>query len=185
MTTRPIIFSTPMIQALLADRKTQTRRLGTSPLRNVEVGDLLWVREHWRTESDYYNDLAPSDMSGEEPIIYTADADWSDNHTVGRHRQGMHMPRWASRLTLKVTRVRHDRLQRITREDCRSEGHPRRAHQHPDPDVDLDAARDWFMDLWDDLHDKPGERWRDNPMVVALNFEVIRGNVDQVVKRND
>lgn len=45
MTDRPIIFSAPMVRALLDGRKTQTRRIATSPLRKAEVGDRLWVRE--------------------------------------------------------------------------------------------------------------------------------------------
>lgn len=50
----------------------------------------------WRTENRAYDDLAPSDMGGEETILFEADADWKLNKTVGRLRQGMHMPRWAS-----------------------------------------------------------------------------------------
>jgi hypothetical protein len=45
MTDRPILFSSPMIHALLAGTKTVTRRGADSP---DEAGDRLWVREAFR-----------------------------------------------------------------------------------------------------------------------------------------
>ncbi len=177
MTIRPIIFSTQMVQALLAGRKTQTRRLASSPLRRVEVGDLLYVREAYRQrEGGVIRDAAGGLEDAFDPeTVYSA-----TSPKGGPFKPSIHMPRWASRLTLEVTRVRYDRLQTISRTDCQAEGHPQHPEVSPDPEVHLDAAHDWFMDLWDTLHDKPGQRWADNPMIVALTFTVHRANVDQV-----
>ncbi|MBK8199189.1 MAG: hypothetical protein IPK75_12570 [Acidobacteria bacterium] len=177
MTVRPIIFSTPMVQALLAGRKTQTRRLASSPLRRVEVGDLLWVREAYRQrDGGVIRDAAGGFEDAFDPeTVYAA-----TSPKGGPFKPSIHMPRWASRLTLEVTRVRYDRLQAISREDCQAEGHPCRPEISDELTVHLDAAHDWFMDLWDTLHDKPGERWADDPQIVALTFKVHLANVDQV-----
>lgn len=141
MTDKPIIFSAPMITALLAGTKTQTRRLLKPPYGTLEwlgndqwrpictkifPGDRLWVRECWRTASAY-DDLSPSQMGGEEPIRYEADQAWQTwgwgrPHSTGRHRAARHMPRWASRLMLIVTDVRVQRLAEISEEDARAEG---------------------------------------------------------------
>ncbi len=192
MTIRPIIFSQDMVRALLDGRKTQTRRLATSPLRKCEPGDLLWVREHWRTESDYYNDLSPSELSGEENILYEADSDWSFNRSTGRPRRGMHMPRWASRLTLRVTRVKIEPLISISELSSEAEGvYPAATYGGKTeswlPTESMrerfyPSARSAFIALWNSLHHEQGERWEDGPAVVALTFEVIHGNVDQIAR---
>lgn len=151
MADRPILFSAPMVRALLAGTKTQTRRVLTAacdePPAYVEggmikaldpedgpyrwprthaVGDRLWVREAWRSEAAY-DDLSPSQMGGEEPIRYEADGahqTWGFPAMlkVGRLRPGMFMPRWASRLTQTVTDVRVERLQDISEADAIAEG---------------------------------------------------------------
>ena len=175
MTDRPILFSAPMVRALFTCTKTQTRRLYahgdhtlTMPLKpRHAVGDRLYVREHWRTESKAYDDLAPSDMGGEEPVIFAADADWSLNKTVGRPRQGMHMPRWASRLTLTVTDVSVQRLQDISEADAIAEGI---VSTHPILEYQL---------LWDSLNADRAP-WASNPWVTATSFTVERRNIDEV-----
>ena len=116
---KPIIFSTPMVRAILDSRKTQTRRVikpniiekGTNwfwnPNENVNLapykpGDILWVRETWakRIHSDnrYY---------------YKADNNLGAvfNRENNKWRPSIHMPRKAARLFLKVKDVRVERLQ--------------------------------------------------------------------------
>jgi hypothetical protein len=152
MADRPIIFSAPMVRALLSGRKTQTRRIlnvhlpdgidaifsegremwegcswtgerGTTiPVRYLR-GDRLYVRESWRCEARY-DDLAPRDIPSSAPIYYAADPDPRDSEPgcAGRYRHGRFMPRWASRLTLTVTEVRVQRLQEISEADAIAEG---------------------------------------------------------------
>lgn len=137
-----------MIAALLAGRKTQTRRLcrqaNDKCLAHVvqidvpnrpgwfgdeegEVlffsgyapGDRLWVREAWRTHRAY-DDLKPSEMGGEEAVWPELDRDNCDAH--GRYRHGRFMPRWASRLTLIVADVRVERLHDCSQDDAIGEG---------------------------------------------------------------
>jgi len=137
---RPIIFSAPMVRALLAGRKTQTRRvikpqpqcekpeLITRGIRFAK-GDRLWVRESFNPE---VYELDGGDMPTEGPkLLYRADGypynGWIDPDTDERHDEcpwtpATHMPRWASRLTLDVTDVRVERLQDITETDAEAEG---------------------------------------------------------------
>ena len=148
MTDRPIIFSAPMVQALLAGRKSMTRRVlkpqppewvtrmthegrcgwigsgdGHGTLMHVPyaVGDRLWCREvfayGWPVEG---NHQLP-ECNQEHAITYRADG----NRPFGSRRRWhspIHMPRWASRLTLTVTDVRVQRLQEISEADAVAEG---------------------------------------------------------------
>lgn len=142
-------------------------------------GDRLWVRETW--------DFRPAGEPGapnNAQIVY-----WADGGTESRtapadfnpviygregHRSPIHMPRWASRLTLEVTGVRVERLQDITPDDARAEGHPHvpGTERYPQ-EVHDDAARDWFMDLWDGLNAKRGHPWESNPWVWVVEFRKV------------
>jgi len=147
-------------------------------------GDRLWVREAWRTHVAY-EDLPPRDMGGEEPIRYEADGyleswGWPFMDAPGRLRQGMHMPRWASRLMLTVTDVRVQRVQEISEADARAEG----VDQAHEPD-----ERRWehyspygvsFRALWDGLNANRGYGWDTNPWICAISFDVHRCNIDEV-----
>ncbi len=220
MTDHPILFSADMTRALLAGTKTQTRRVlkpqpalsfivkcdepyywgdeegETSFKIKHEVGDRLWVRESWRTESDYYNDLKPSDMSGEETLLFNADGDWSDNKSAGRVRASMHMPRWASRITLDVTDVKIERLQDISESDAIAEGIEETTgivdiknygngpveisgtlyFSPHEPDELFDCPIEAYEHLWNSINGP--DAWVANPWVVATSFEVKRENID-------
>ncbi|MEW9304494.1 hypothetical protein [Labrys neptuniae] len=144
MTDRPILFSAPMIRALLAGTKTQTRRILKPPYGTWEylpsgewrpiytkvfTGDRLWAREAWRTERAF-DGIRPRDLPIFElpglPIFYEA-SDNGQASTWGnpwgeQRRPSMFMPRWASRLTLVMTGVRVERLLDISEEDAIAEG---------------------------------------------------------------
>lgn len=209
----PIIFSAPMVRALLDGRKTNTRRLPSirghrsisefqrsttdgydwtfrdaqkrwhdlthdDLMRRLkwQIGDRLWVREAFRGARGYEG-LPPAKW-GNKPVWYCADGDPDPRtwwHLSSRARPSIHMPRWASRLTLTVTDVRVQRLQDISEEDARAEG-------WPGPETDLGypiiEPRKWFAGLWDALHG-PGA-WDANQWVVAITFDVRKGNIDEV-----
>jgi hypothetical protein len=233
MSDKPIIFSAPMIRALLAGRKTQTRRVlkpqpsfsggtasGVCGTGHVSVaiypdrlggsgghfckspyafGDRLWVREAgalfhnavdctstydgtdrwvvagWQHAADgaivpaqLYQDHAP-------PL-----AEWIGDCSSEK-RSPIHMPRWASRLTLTVTDVRVQRLQDISEADAVAEGVdavsiaavPRQATW---------SRRSDFAQLWNSIHGP--DAWTANPWVCALTFTVHNCNIDQMGAAN-
>lgn len=172
MAERPIIFSAPMVRAILADRKTMTRRLATSPLRKCEPGDLLWVRETIATHG------------AAEPLIYAK----GDGHPWGspiyratftggllpecegftKWRPSIHMPRWASRITLRVTSVKIERLQDISEEDAKGEGVEPVVAGRAGWSDPIYSHRTGFVRLWNELHGAGA--WLANPEVVAISF---------------
>lgn len=208
----PILMSGPMVRTVLDDRKTNTRRLAyddvgkptkwlkmhqrfeTAKARGeAAYRELLWVRETWADGYDYDDDDMPS---GELRVFYGAsneirrwyDTDRDEWRDSPRWKSPMHMPRWASRLTLEVTSTKLERLQDISEEDAIAEGLNR---------ISLDGGGtwycgtvdDWFWDewrlafakLWDDLHGP--DAWARNPLVVAITFRVHKANVHDVLKR--
>ncbi len=141
MKERPILFSAPMVRALLAGAKTQTRRVCKLDVRAGmphpewesllkhcpygALGDRIWVREAWRGEMRF-DDAPPRDIPAGAGIWCEASRQcWEGgpyDGEPGKLRPGMFMPRWASRITLEVTGVRVERLQDISYEDAIAEG---------------------------------------------------------------
>lgn len=147
MKERPIPFGAPMVRALLAGTKKQTRRV--VKLRNGQYmppskrkdpnawmqmlrlcpygqpGDRLWVREHWRTYASL-DDIPPRAIAPGAGVQYEASGSnvigAESLHGMGKFRPGMFMPRWASRILLEITAVRVERLQDISEADARAEG---------------------------------------------------------------
>ena len=193
MTDKPIIFSAPMIRALIEGRKTQTRRV-LKPLPGSKnrgfvmdsrlpcaPGDRLWVKEAWRT--DLANDhLRPSELDpGTATVWFDASSDWNEGQRP-RYRNARFMPRWASRLTLTVTDVRVQRVQDISEADAVAEGvNPcLEGNQCPDgPHGGCCAMYDpkgAYAALWNTIHGP--DAWERNPWVAAYTFTVQRGNID-------
>ncbi|NVK20745.1 MAG: hypothetical protein HWE30_18835 [Methylocystaceae bacterium] len=211
MSVKPILFSGPMVRAILEGRKTQTRRVlrpqpdpfdalfsddgrwwtGDDETGEVQQvlrvpyapGDLLWVREAFRGDKGY--DSSPPREWSHWPVHYEAEGAPDPDDEIGmngRLRPGMFMPRWASRLTLRVTDVRVQRLQELSDADAIAEGVPQSGGRYED-----EHSGRWhsctvaeFRSLWDGLNAKRGYGWQTNPWVAAYTFEVIRQNVDEV-----
>jgi hypothetical protein len=224
MTDRPIIFSAPMIRALLAGRKTQTRRIaklnGRTPtfggpkgqtadpncwgweqddgewillkkdkprdtgyldLATIyQPGDRLWVREAWGINDYRYGGTHPipkqhpTDLD-DDHLSYLATESDAEIVSEMPYRPSIHMPRWASRLTLIVEAVKVERLTDISEADAQAEG------VEPvlgTPGVPLDRHYAAFMQLWDRLHGEGATYF--NPWVVAVTFRVVRANIDAV-----
>lgn len=220
---KPIIFSAPMVRAILEGRKSMTRRIvkadwlddswwqiqpkdGWHAVFMTEVpygmerglvcpygspGDRLWVREKF--------DFSPCGLTGCE-IFYWADGS-SQKRTPPndynpylypneRVRPSIHMPRWASRITLEITAIRVERLQEITNQDAQKEGPPwANPHRHGPEGLEFDEhpgkiIRDPYADrhntgindcwicafrmIWSDING-PGS-WDLNPWVWVIEF---------------
>lgn len=242
MTDRPIIFSGPMVRALLAGRKTQTRRLlnpqpesfsiddsgreclaglyhdegtdyqrvtlgsesaGVITLQRVRFlkGDRLYVRENCRGEEladgqdgvrfaadDAFIPIENSQEAADRWLALHRYRTTSDEEPqlAGKPVPCIHMPRWASRLTLTVTDVRIQRLQSMSEADAEAEGVVWDSADGHDvsyiPGAKLPhtaTAAACFACLWNSLHG-PGSYWEENPWVVALTFDVARGNIDRI-----
>lgn len=221
MRERPILFSGPMVRAILDGTKTQTRRVvgldtlqpsttsgyewtfrGKAPVRSIaqqkraaggcwqdltagqflalcpygEPGDRLWVKETYALHHAW--DAHPPSAGGaaSKRVWHRADApDAIDGR--GRWRQSIHMPRWASRLTLGVTSVRVERLHDITEDDARAEGvEPSYGKGWDGQRAQILSARDGFAHLWTSINGS--ESWVANPFVWVVCFkrvEVPRG----------
>ena len=179
---RPILFSGAMVRAILEGRKTQTRRVvkPTSGPHSIEKtictpgslaafirhrcpygqpGDRLWVRETWGIhDADPARAWFRADP-GVEDCVAKSTAGW-------KWRPSIHMPRWASRITLRLTDVRVERVQDISVSDCIAEGLGY-------PTDDRYAAVDNFKPLWDSINAARGYGWDANPWVWVLVFEPV------------
>lgn len=237
MKERGILFSAPMVLAVLDGSKTKTRRLlkpqPVATLPNTRlldhwpdgtpldihhpkgkrwkntfvadkeagifeellakhcpygvVGDRLWVRETWRPIT--LN--GKRDGSGDQCFIarYAADGkesrwfedtevgDWYPPKAAARGNvPGIHMPRWASRLTLEITNVRVERLQDISEEDAKAEGVTTESQHgtlNGEPaTLQPMTHRQAFVWLWDSINGKRVP-WSSNPWVWVVSFRRI------------
>lgn len=196
--TKPILFSAPMVRALLNGRKTQTRRImKPQPHPQIESkfpyarvrsghahwhelpdndfpmwmcsikcpygkpGDRLWVRESFQPLlADDLSRYKPNYKTGEGyKVNYVATDGVAEFYDMATDRAfcskvtpSIHMPLWASRITLQITGVRVEQLQLISPEHALAEGF---------------ASREDFSMFF-----KPAV-WNANPWVWAVSFEVM------------
>lgn len=214
MKERPILFSGPMVRAILEGRKTQTRRIvkqqpddnGLSHMPNAPLdwrdevhgewiqwkgetpngdtwrgrvqcwpGDRLWVRETHRFTQDKYHDRIQYRADGEELFVHD-NAEWLRNKDRDRWRPSIFMPRWASRITLDVTKVSVQRLQDISEEDAKAEGCEEitpgfyRNYLSTDGATYYSAAMS-FQSLWESINGTGS--WDANPWVWVVTFKKI------------
>lgn len=163
MKEHPIIFSSEMVKAILCGHKTQTRRvikkhsipLGVEDCLTLcpygQVGDRLWCRETWYSSPD------KKEMYG-----YVADKDIPHGKAY-RILPSIHMPRWASRITLEITEIRVERIREISITDIIAEGF----YPHPG------WPNQMFDKYWDSINAQRGYSWESNPWVWVINFKKV------------
>lgn len=178
---RPILFNSEMVNAILAGKKTQTRRVikNKSNINHAiecpygKPGDLLWVRETWRPEElDSGNDgirfRADAVFKGIDNTQAAAEK-WfqvySEKENWKLWRPSIFMPRWASRITLEITHVRVERVQYIKLSGAKAEG-----VEH-DYENNLTTIEN-FAVLWDSINKKRGFGWDENPWVWVIEWRV-------------
>lgn len=218
---RPILFSAPMVRAILEGRKTQTRRVvkpqpkfihaqdGYGPLLQIvgkgvwfnndpnntcpygQVGHGLWVRESWGVQH-CFDWIPPSEipkaaqeLHREIHIHYTASEDLGGLI----QRPSIHMPRWASRITLEIVNVRVERLEEIGEDDAIAEGiapnwcgnidewdakkHGWKNYLKNEDGTECMYPTSSFRSLWDSINAPRGHGWATNPWVWAISFKVV------------
>ena len=168
---RPILFSGPMVRAILEGRKTQTRRVVVDRAKHEdgwvttcpgegftpelvrrdftcpygEPGDRLWVRESgWQPKEPSEQDLREGADTWPK-YVYDADEPLGACYSEWgwKHRPSIHMPRWASRLTREITDVRVERLQEISEADARAEGFPLNHNDEAYTVPPIGGTREW------------------------------------------
>jgi len=194
----PILFTGPMVRAILEGRKTQTRRIvqnllwdddhnlpcmiaedgplafperfydGTIKCPYGSTGDRLWVREAW----------ARVIVGNEFDYLYRA-----DHHTGIEKKNGdqkwkpsIHMPKVACRLMLEVTSVRVERVQKISEADAIAEGCIKLPASGRITDTKggqyggriWTTAREWYSELWGKINGP--DSWTSNPFVWVIEF---------------
>ena len=161
MNMKPILFTDEMVRAILAGRKTQTRRFGTRyGTAPYAVGDRLYVRETWAPfgrfaggETLYWYRADYPDWPNEKP------EGWDDKHD--HWRPSIHMPKDAARIFLEAVNVYRQEPQIISEAEAVAEGvTPRRG----------ETARDAFLRLWCDLY---GVHTCNSRNVWAIEFKVL------------
>lgn len=208
MKERGILFSAPMVRALLAGTKTQTRRevkpqpthfvggpgvidshgkpVPRSPAIDDGVssreilcpygvpGDRLWVRETWA----HHVQAQSAERDEDGPFVYAADGPSALQHRLQtKWTPGIHMFRWASRITLEITDVRVERLKGISEADAAAEGIEKLPDGEPGPPCWRDYLHSgaWtdnpaqsYFSLWESINGAGS--WATNPFVWVLSF---------------
>ena len=196
MKTKPILFQTDLVNKILADEKTETRRLIRSPYKKykqVSIGmtesykinevfahdnfntrdvpnpykcDFLWVKECWkllvwqnRFEIHFKaNRLVDDGTTRGMGVFFDRKPDEYKGLKLDpekyKWRSSLFLPKWASRLYLKVKDTYPERLRDITEEGAKAEGC---------------SSKEEFKKLWIKIN---GENsWRYNPPVWVVKFE--------------
>ncbi|WP_440030077.1 hypothetical protein [Chromobacterium amazonense] len=188
---RPILFSAPMVRALQAGTKTQTRRvMSDSVMKDMRaaasMGEITWFMEEGRLgENDlpYIVDFCPHGRPGDRlwvretfQIMRRGD-DWDipiyraddiAGHINVAWKPSIHMPRWASRITLEITDVRVERLQDISEADAYEEGAT--GGHGVIPGYNYNATPlEHFRQIWQKI--SGAGSWDANPWVWVVEFK--------------
>lgn len=194
MKTHPILFSTPMVQAILAGRKTMTRRVIKPQPKGVEGFPSEQVCAAWQNgfvnvkcpygEYDSAFDTASgllwvretfSEMPDGDIVLKAGFPDAAHLDDIPpKWKPSIFMPRWTSRITLEITDIRVERLQDISHEDAVNEG------VNGGFGENYDCAKHSFMCLWQKINGT--KSWDDNPWVWAICFRPIFKNIDDVLQ---
>jgi len=195
----PILFTTEMVQAILAGRKTQTRRI-VKP-QPGEGGLVSWSQipeyappkwagyklnsekeEFWKCRYGYKGDLLwvketyclPKAEFPNAEVIYKADQKWPD---LLKWKSSYYMPKRFARIWLRVKDIRVERVQDITAADAIAEGLERSygAYTTYYRDYISNESHPFdnpvlsYMSLWLKINGR--DKWDANPWVWVIEFE--------------
>ena len=226
-TEHPILFMGRLVLKILANEKTETRRLSglqsfnAAPdkygqphvsedprvwrMRGVYAngehdgsafhvrcpygmpGDTLYVREAWAPGDQWTvgyelkpprciryradNSARTFEFEDDGDRVPQSEVDqWSD---VDRWKPSIHMPKWASRIRLKVKEIRLERLQQITTAAIRAEGVVNYEGCESNQEAESWDPTAHFAELWDSANRESGLIWNRNPWVWVVEFEKV------------
>ena len=197
---RPILFSAPMVRAILDGRKTQTRRAVKVPPKppkphpnNWQVvldgavhkvglcpygqpGDRLWLRETWQgyrqtnVEYDEWEEMESPKDRHIEPYQPVYKADGKTFPDTWF--PSIHMPREYSRVLLEITGVRVERLQDISKDDCYAEGLRNLNNDMAEFEGAYGLVKAIFQKIWEAINGV--ESWKSNPWVWVIEFKRVQ-----------
>lgn len=202
MKERPILFSAPMVRAILAGKKTQTRRI-VKPQPEWAEGAWYWRHprynnglgvHYFHTDAESAAEkmatVCPYGVAGDRLWVRETYRSWMGSHDAGSPRciaykadggeiampwkPSIYMPRMLSRITLEVVAVRVERLQDITESDAEREGFERSFE--PDGSeygAELTTACEAFEALWHKING--ADSWTANPWVWVVEFRSLYG----------
>lgn len=199
MAIKPILFSTPMVQAIIAGNKNQTRRIvksnstayewlesgftpeyvsgtGNEAIRAINAGDILWVRETTvRLDRDHVI---------EGLFAYKANCD-ADSEEIRKEyiksgrpykwKPSIFMPKEACRIFIKVTSIKVERLNEISQQDAEKEGvsiddEGLSCYDYLDKKFRYYfCPQESYKSLWESINGKGS--WETNPWVWVYEFE--------------
>lgn len=185
MKEKPILFSAPMVKAILRGDKTQTRRIVKSIQKSDQhYGDIEQCDKYpneffqWQGGEKGRSFFCPYGDPGDQIWVretfnydglsksFVYKASWPNG--PDGWKPSIHMPRKASRIDLLIKNIRVERLQDISEKDAREEGFP-----PPNPmDGGCFSAREEFKDIWQTINGH--NSWFENPWVWVVEFERIR-----------
>ena len=196
MMERPIIFSTPMVRAILDGRKTHTRRYvklqfldgynpewtGYKPV--FEYGKFFLAGSNGEPATKqvkppfqpgdrlWVRETWGKDDNGE--YVYRANCGLTEDDSfppsMFRWKPSIHMPKAAARIWLKVNAVWVDKVQNISEDEARAEGCLPLLDRYG---VVMIAARGVYHARWDQGYARRGYGWGANPWVWVIEFEVL------------
>lgn len=152
-----ITFKGEMVKAILAEKKTQTRRIikpgQTYDYRYGRVGDRLWVREGLTAADNPYGGLWCIYRADSELVLPAHTWDWK-----GFVLPAMYMPRWACRIMLEIKRLRIEKLSEVRPHEVKKEG--------------FETMMEFVL-TWDSINGRRGKEYSyfANPWVVMIEFE--------------
>ena len=175
---RPILFSTPMVEAIMNDRKTVTRRIvkAQDVMNHPEVdvddfisvcrygkkGDILWIRETFARK-----------IHGNRSSEFAYKAGMNPEQQRYVWKPSIHMPKEACRFILRITKVNVEKVQDITEEEAIKEGvffDEGSGYFYVGDDIMAGSAKEAFRQLWIKINGE--ESWNSNPWLWVIDFEV-------------
>lgn len=200
---KPILFNTEMVKAILSGKKTRTSRVikpprWADPESEIEIdfddkpiiickytgcfaeihclydADELWVRETWFNNAQW----------GKPEIHYRADGEFEEKFP--RYHQLKDRMKWGpsifmfrefSRIQLKVKNIKIERIQDISDDDIKAEGIEMELQdisvRYTEKNNGIYGIREKFIELWNSINLKRGYDWGKNPLVWAVEFELL------------